>query len=661
MSTGSASTPSMPLLKAAPEPEQVAERLEGGDWRGMELALMPSHVADDAALDRAIAAVDEGCRGRDVVLTAEAPVSWPSGAHVRVDRLTDEARDGIERSARFAAAIGSPVLTIHLYIPQTADELRAAAPVDDDAIHEFFTFYARACAENGVLPLIENVPPVLRMRTGGAFYTPVGGHWRDLQKWRERIPELGFTLDTSHAALFRAFVSAYPSLFGLESDEGLELERYVEELGPATQVAHVSNASGVLGEGLPYARGELDLDPIVARLGELVPYIVAEINEPDHRFSPNMKDGYRHIVRALDTPAERWSRPPRRLPAGGIDWQEIAGRRDPVPDVLGLQDHLAGRRVMVTGGAGSIGRSLTSLLAALRPALITVLDTHEAALTADRHAKGAARLARFEHVLCDIRDRRRLEHETARARPDVVFHLAAYKHVDWAERYPEEFAATNLDGSWNVLRATRDAETVVVASTDKAAQASSMYGRTKRLMETLTALAGEGRAAVRLVNVLGSAGSATELWLRQARAGVPLTLTDPSMVRFWITMAHAASLVAHGALAARGGTRLLTAAEPVELEIGLIAERIWSLAGPGGAADMHVAGVRPGETMSEILVGPGEELGEEVRMGAAAILGDAPTDAAAAIVDAVERCSGAEERRRAWLGALAPPRAPATP
>ncbi len=661
MSTGSAS---IPLLKAAPEPEQVAERLEGGDWRGMELALMPPHVADDAALDRAIAAVNDTVRGREVALTAEAPVSWPSGEHVRVDRLTDEARAGIERGARFAAAIGSPVLTIHLYIPQAAAAMRAGEPVDEAAVERFLSFYARACADHGVVPLIENVPPVLRMRTGGAFYTPIGGHWRDLLAWRERVPELGFTLDTSHAALFRAFVNAYPSLFALESDEGLELERYVEELGPATHVAHVSNASGVLGEGLRYDRGELDLDPIVARLGELVPYVVAEINEPDHRFSPNMKDAYSRIVTALRAPAERWKPPPRRLPSGGLDWQDVVGRRDPVPDVLGLQDALAGRRVLVTGGAGSIGRSLTSLLAAFRPALITVLDSHEAALTADRHAKGAPRLARFEHVLCDIRDRGRLEHETARARPDVVFHLAAYKHVDWAERYPEEFAATNLDGSWNVLRAAEQAgtETVVVASTDKAARASSLYGRTKRLMETLTALAAEqtggGRAAVRLVNVLGSAGSATELWLRQARAGVPLTLTDPAMVRYWITMAHAAALVAHSSLAATAGTRLLTAAQPVETEIGLIAERIWHAAGPGGPPDMHVAGVRPGETMTEILVGPGEELGEEAHMGAVSILGEAPTDAAAAVVEAVERCAGAEERRQAWLGALTPPRAP---
>jgi nucleoside-diphosphate-sugar epimerase/sugar phosphate isomerase/epimerase len=665
MSTGSAP---IPLLKAAPEPDQVAERLEGGSWAGMELALLPPHVADDAATDRAIAAVLDATAGRDVTLLAEAPVSWPSGAHVRVDRLDDEARACIERSARFAAAIGSPVLTIHLYIPQTPGEFRAGAPVDEDAVTEFFRCYAQTCLEHGVKPLIENVPPVLRMRTGGAFFTPVGGHWRDMLRWRERVPELGFTLDTSHAALFRSFAAAYPTLFGLAGDEGLELERYVEELGPHTYVAHVSNASGILGEGLDYddREGELDLDPVVARLGQLVPYVVAEINEPDHRISPHMKDGYRHVERALRLPAERWRPPPRRLPPEGLDWQGVIGRRDPVPDVLALADRLAGARVLVTGGAGSIGRALTNLLAAFRPELITVLDSHEAALTADRHQKGALRLAVFEHVLCDIRDRARLDAEARRARADLVFHLAAYKHVDWAERYPVEFAATNLDGSWNVLRAAEEtgARTVVVASTDKAARAANLYGRTKRMMETLTALAAEraggGRAAVRLVNVLGSAGSATELWLRQARAGVPLTLTDPAMERYWITMAHAASLVAHGCLAAEGGARLVTAHEPVELAIGEVAGRIWRLAA-GGEPDLHIAGVRPGETMDEVLVGPGEELGEELYQGCAQIRGDAPAASAAAVVAEVERAAGPDERRRLWLEALAAEPAPTTP
>lgn len=663
MSTGSAPTP---LLKAAPEPDQVAERLEGGEWQGMELALLPPHVASDEATDRAIATVQELASGRGLTLLVEAPVLWPSGAHVRVDRLDDEARAGIERSVRFAAAIGSPVLTIHLYIPQTPEELRAGAPVDEQAVAEFFDFYAHTCVSAGVKPLIENVPPVLRMRTGSAFFTPVGGHWRDLQLWQSRVPDLGFTLDTSHAALFRAFAAAYPSLFGLAGDEGLELERYVEELGPGTFVAHVSNASGILGEGLDYDDhdGELDLDPVVARLGQLVPFVVAEINEPDHSISPHIKDGYRHVERALALPAETWRPPPRRLPPESLDWQAVIGRRDPVPDVLGLADRLDGARVLVTGGAGSIGRSLTNLLAAFRPELITVLDAHEAALTADRHQKGALRLAGFEHVLCDIRDRSRLEAEAARARPDLVFHLAAYKHVDWAERYPVEFAATNLDGSWNVLRAAEEAgaRSVVVASTDKAARAANLYGRTKRMMETLTALAaertGEGRAAVRLVNVLGSAGSATELWLRQARAGVPLTLTDPTMERFWITMAHAAALVAQGALAAGSGVRLLTAHDPVELPIGEVASKIWETAA-GGTPDIHVAGVRPGETMNEVLVGPGEELGGELYQGVAGIAGETPVEAMAAVVAEVDRAATAEDRRGVWLDALAAELAPA--
>ena len=153
------------------------------------------------------------------------------------------------------------------------------------------------------------------MRTGGVFLSPVGGHWRDLLEWRERVPELGFTFDTSHAALFRTFAAAYPSLFGLASDEELSLERYVEELGPAAEVAHVSDAHGLLGEGLPYGSGELELDPVVRRLGELVPYIVAEINEPDPARSVDMKAGYRAIERALAEPG-RPATPARAPPPG---------------------------------------------------------------------------------------------------------------------------------------------------------------------------------------------------------------------------------------------------------------------------------------------------------------------------------------------------------
>src|SRR5207237_9844344 len=115
----------------------------------------------------------------------------------------------------------------------------------------------------------------------------------------------------------------------------------------------------------------------------------------------------------------------------------------------------------------------------------------------------------------------------------------------------------------------------VVPSPDNAALASPRYGRTKRLREQLAWVSGVPAGAVRLVNVLGSAGSASELFLRQSRAGVPLTVTDTTMVRYWITRGHAAALMAHGALLAAEGHSLLTAADPVSLTVGQLAERTW--------------------------------------------------------------------------------------
>jgi nucleoside-diphosphate-sugar epimerase/sugar phosphate isomerase/epimerase len=660
MSTGSSA---IPLLKAAPEPDQISERLDGGRWRGIELCLAGEHVASDAALRRAIENVRAVLGARDVAVTAEAPVSWPSGAFVRVDRLGDEERGGIERSAEFAAAIGSPVLTTHLFVPLAPDDFRASPAPDDAAIADYLRFYAEACVSRGVTPLIENVPPVLRMRTGGVYLSPVGGHWRDLLAWRERVPTLGFTIDTSHAALFRSIAATYPSLFDLASDDELELERYVEELGPAAEVAHVSDAHGLLGEGLPYGDGELELDPVVARLGELVAFVVAEINEPDHRRSPNMKAGYAAIERALAAvPAPpRAPRRSRSRVTAAFDWQRVLERRDPVPSFLQLQERFGGRRVLLTGGGGSIGRALATFLSGFRPERITLLDGHEGSLAADRRTRTPVELERIQHVLCDIRDAGRLTRQLAYARPDVVFHLAAYKHVDWAEVYPEEFVDTNLQGSWNLLRAADEAgvDTVVVASTDKAALAASFYGRTKRFMEQLTAFAaregGARRTAVRFVNVLESAGSASEIFLQQTRAGLPLTVTDTGMIRYWITMPHAATLAAHAALLAAEGVHLAGPADPVMLTVGELAGRIWRLAERDGRPEIELMGIRRGETLTEVLTAPAEAMLDERHQGIAPIAAEIPTAGPAWVAERLPESGSREETRAVWLEAMQRP------
>ena len=657
MSSGSEA---IPLLKAAPEAAQVADRLSGGDWRGLELCLAPRHVQTGAALDAAIA-VGREVSARGLAVTAECPVAWPSGAFVRVDRLDEEARRGIEASARFAAGIGASVLTIHLFAPMTPEEYRAHGELDEAAIEEYLRCYAGSCAEHGVTPLIENVPPVLRMRTGGVYLSSVGGHWRDLREWCARIDGLRVTFDTSHAALFEHFAAAYPSLFGLASDDGLSLARFAEELAPLIDVAHVSDAHGLLGEGLPYGAGELDLDPVVRALGGTARYIVAEINEPDPARSEDMKAGYRAVERALATRGAAPAAPRSRLPVDQFDWQAVLGRRDPVPAVLELQERFGGRRVLITGGGGWIGGRLATLLLGFRPERVTLLDSHEASLTADRRSRSASQPASTEHVLGDIRDGARLAEAVARARPDVIFHLAAYKHVDWAETHPEEFADTNLQGSWNVLRAAEASgvDTVVVASTDKAALAASYYGRTKRFMEQLTAYAagatGGHRCAVRLVNVLASAGSASELFLRQARAGVPLTVTDTGMTRFWITGAHAALVLAHGALLAAEGEVLSTPHDPSELSVGQLAERIWRASGAGETAEIELLGIRRGETLSEVLTGPGEQLGEERYQGIAAIDGGPASPGPAWVAERLEAGMSREQARAVWLEAMRRP------
>ncbi len=654
MSTGSAA---IPQLKAAPLPEQIAERLTGGRWAGLELALMPSDLADDSALRRAVETTLERTAGRGLALTAEAPVSWPSGAPVRVDRLTEEARTSIERSAEFAAAIGSPVLTIHLYAPLPPDEFRARPALDWHRIEEFLRFYADACMTRDLRPLVENVPPVLRMRVGGLFLSEIGGHWRDLLRARELVPELGFTLDTSHAGLFRNFVAAYPSLFGLTSAEELDLMRYVRELEDEIEVGHISDAHGLLGEGLPYGGGELELDPVVSLLARSARFLVAEVNEPDPGRSPAMKAAYRAIRRAAASPVAEPKPARHSLRLDTFDWQEVVGRRDPVPSLLELQERYGGRRVLVTGGAGSIGSALITFLTGFRPEMITIVDSHEAALTADRRLRGPS----VRHVLCDLRDAGRLETELGQARPDVVFHLAAYKHVDLAELYPEEFVDTNLHGSWTVLRAAERMEvgTVVVASTDKAALAASFYGRTKRLMEQLTAFSsrrvGGRRIAVRFVNVLGTAGSASELFLRQARGGVPLTVTDAGMIRYWVTMAHAAVAAAQAPLLADEGIGLATCGDAVTFTVGELASRIWRAAGLEGAPEVDVVGIRPGETLSEVLIAPGEELGQTRLQGIVPILGEIPTAGPAWVVERLPERGAREEARSVWLEVMRRP------
>jgi O-antigen biosynthesis protein WbqV len=305
-------------------------------------------------------------------------------------------------------------------------------------------------------------------------------------------------------------------------------------------------------------------------------------------------------------------------PLAGIDWDAITGRPPLVVDEGAVVRRVRGRAVAVTGAAGSLGSPLARALARAGPARLVLLDHHESSLFRLRQTLGfSAPGVSLRAVLADVRDRRLLGRVLGEERPELLFHLAAYKHVPWGEEDPEAFAAANVLGARNVVEAAGEAGAglIVYPSTDKAIDPPSLYGATKRLAEALLrAAAGSGgprSAIVRFVNVLGSQGSAPETFARQIRAGRPLSVTDQRMRRYWITPQHANLLLLHAACLESGPQGTVTVAPDAGEEITIldIARRLFrALAPQAGEPAIRVTGVRPGERLSEPLAAPHERL-----------------------------------------------------
>jgi UDP-N-acetylglucosamine 4,6-dehydratase len=226
--------------------------------------------------------------------------------------------------------------------------------------------------------------------------------------------------------------------------------------------------------------------------------------------------------------------------------------------IIDAHKTLAGRRVLVTGGSGTIGARLVERLLDLDTAVVRVFGRDETKQFYQRQRHPGRRDLRF--LIGDIRDRDRL----ARAMEgiDVVFHCAALKHVESGEYNPFEATQTNVVGTQNVIDAclAADVATMILTSSDKAANPTSVMGATKLLAEKLVTAATNYRgphrttfASVRFGNVLGSRGSAIELFARQVAAGGPVTVTDPSMTRFVMSTDRAVELAIRATDVAVGG------------------------------------------------------------------------------------------------------------
>jgi O-antigen biosynthesis protein WbqV len=301
-------------------------------------------------------------------------------------------------------------------------------------------------------------------------------------------------------------------------------------------------------------------------------------------------------------------------------------------DYRRLEEFVAGRSIVVTGGGGSIGSEICNRAVAFGASRLLVIENSEPALHAVlEQLKTAQGNAEISGRLADIRDRQRITNLIVAFKPDIVFHAAALKHVPLLEQDWDEGIKTNVFGSINVAdaAAAAGATAMVMISTDKAIEPVSVLGATKRLAEMYCQALDEefGRSnsagkrnmrliSVRFGNVLASNGSVVPKFKAQIEAGGPVTVTHPDMVRYFMTIREACDLVVTAASHALAPERsdvsvyVLNMGQPVKIVD--LAERIIRLSGLEPGRDIKIAftGIRPGERLHEILFAREEETSE---------------------------------------------------
>jgi FlaA1/EpsC-like NDP-sugar epimerase len=267
--------------------------------------------------------------------------------------------------------------------------------------------------------------------------------------------------------------------------------------------------------------------------------------------------------------------------------------------------------VLVTGAGGSIGSELCRQISKFGPAKLIMLDRDETGLQlAQLGVSGHGLLDTKDIMLADIREPEVLNEIFKRVRPDVVFHAAALKHLPVLEQFPEEAWKTNVLGTLNVLRASQavGVGTFINISTDKAADPTSVLGKSKKLAERLTSwFANEQNASylsVRFGNVLGSRGSMLPTFTSLIQKGGPITVTHPDVTRFFMTIPEACQLVLQaGAIGRPQDVLILDMGEPVKILD--IANKMIQISGK--KIEVVFTGLRQGEKLDEDLYGMSED------------------------------------------------------
>ena len=293
-----------------------------------------------------------------------------------------------------------------------------------------------------------------------------------------------------------------------------------------------------------------------------------------------------------------------------VELEDLLGR-DPVSvDLDSILGYVQGKVVLVTGGGGSIGSELCRQIATHRPKQLVIVDIYENSVyDVQQELKQKYPELNLMVLIASVRNTNRMNYIFSRYKPDIVYHAAAHKHVPLMEDSPTEAIKNNVFGTFKTAQAAAmsGVRRFVMISTDKAVNPTNIMGASKRICEMIIQTFDKHYetefVAVRFGNVLGSNGSVIPLFRKQIAAGGPVTVTHPDIIRYFMTIPEAVSLVLQAGAYAKGGEIfVLDMGEPVK--ILSLAENLIKLSGYRVGEDIKIefTGLRPGEKLYEELL-----------------------------------------------------------